>query len=436
MATLRKFHLLTLGCKVNQYESDLLRGQCMQAGLSETTDAAGADILIVNTCGVTATAVGKSRRAVRALLRKNGRALVVATGCAVDLDRADFAMDGVRLVPQAEKSNVLAGIITDAPARTLPVCGRTRALLKIQDGCNQFCAYCVVPHVRSRMWSKPFTEALDEARHFVARGHKEIVLTGVRLGLYDGGGGRSLRRLFEAVDGLEGLARVRFSSLEIKEIDGSLLDAMARSRTFCRHLHLPLQSGDDEVLSRMNRPYGAAEYLRRVGEIRAVLGRVAITTDVIVGFPGETKAQFENTLRVCREAAFSKIHIFPFSARKPTPAAEMPDKVPAAEIRARAKTLAELEKELAATYKKSLVGAIVEVLVEGRAGKMLEGKTRDYVTVEFEGSESLMREIVHVRVNEIDGLRARGSSVECAKDAKCESRNKSSRLSKSPTLSC
>jgi len=436
MGTLRKFHLLTLGCKVNQYESDLLRRQCVQAGLSETPDASQADILVVNTCGVTATALGKSRRAVRALRRRNTSGVLIATGCAVDLDRADFDMSGVRLVPQADKPNLLAGLIGCVPGAALPECNRTRALLKVQDGCNQYCAYCVVPYVRSRMWSKSFAEAVEEARHLVARGHKEIVMTGVRLGLYDGGGGRSLADLLDALDGIDGLARVRFSSLEITEIDDDLLHVMARSRTFCRHLHLPLQSGDDEILSRMNRPYTSAEFLRRVSEVRSVLGRMAITTDVIVGFPGETKEQFENTLRVCREAGFSKIHIFPFSARKPAPAADMPGKVQAAEIRDRAKALAALEKELAAAYRKSLVGETVEVLVEGRAGKMLEGKTRDYVTVEFGGTESLMREIVHVRVNEIDGLRARGSFRKSAKDGKCELRKKSSMPSKSPTLSC
>jgi threonylcarbamoyladenosine tRNA methylthiotransferase MtaB len=433
---LHTFHLLTFGCKVNQYESDLLRGQCMEAGLAETRDAAMADIVIVNTCGVTATAVGKSRRAVRALRRANSRGVVIATGCAVDLDRADFEMEGVRIAPQARKADLLAGVIPGVPAPKLPECRRTRALLKVQDGCNRFCAYCVVPHVRSRMWSKPFEEAIAEARYLVSRGHREIVVTGVRLGLYDGGRGKSLPDLLRALDGIDGLARVRFSSLEINEIDGGLLDAMARSRAFCRHLHLPLQSGDDEILRRMNRPYDSGEYLRRVRDIRCALGRVAITTDVIVGFPGETAWQFENTMRVCREAGFSKIHIFPFSARKPAPAAEMPGRVPAPEVRRRASALAALERELALEFRKTLLGEVVEVLVEGHDGGVVKGKTREYITVEFPGDASLLRNVVGVRVEEVRGMRVLGSIIETAKDSKCKSKTKSSALSKSPTSSC
>jgi len=432
----RNFHLLTLGCKVNQYESDVLRRQCMQAGLAETLDASLADIVLLNTCGVTANAVGKSRRALNALRRKNPRARIIVTGCAVDSDRRDFEIDGVSLVPQAEKATLLKNAIGHSAKADRPECRRARALLKVQDGCNQFCAYCIVPYVRREMWSRPFDEAVAEARLLAAAGHGEIVVAGVRLGLYDGGGGRSLADLLAALDEVAEISRVRFSSLEIGEIDDRLLDAMARSRTSCRHLHLPLQSGDDDVLALMNRPYTSREYVARIRGIREALGRAAITTDVIVGFPGETEEQFENTRRVCREAGFAKIHIFPFSARKPAPAAEMPGRIALGVVRRRVDALAALERELAAEYRGPMLGTLVEVLVEKRAGETLEGKTRDYVTVQFAGSEPLLREIANVRIDEIDGLRLRGSLIDKSKDNECKSKKKSMKSSGSPAPFC
>lgn len=419
----RTFYLLTLGCKVNQYESDLLRRQCVDAGLAEVDGAAGADLVIVNTCGVTANAVGKSRRAVRAVRHSAPRA-VAATGCAVDLERADFEMDGVQLFKQSEKSGLLYRMIGRGNGAAMPECGRTRALLKIQDGCNQFCSYCVVPAVRSALWSKNFEAAVDEARYLAGRGHREIVLTGVRLGLYDGGGGRGLAALLDALGDVEGLERVRLSSLEILEVNEELLEAMGRSRVFCRHLHLPLQSGDDGVLKRMNRPYCAAEYLKRVAEIRARLGRMAITTDVIVGFPGETEEAFENTLAACREAGFSKIHIFPFSVRKGTAAAAMDGAVSAEEMRRRARKLALLEKRLAVKYRKEMVGEIAEVLVERRENGAARGKTRDYVTVEF-AADCAPGDAADVRIEKAGGLILQGTLMYNAKDNECQSRKKS-----------
>ena len=400
--TLETFHLMTFGCKVNQYESGLLRSQCVRAGLGERRELVEADLVIINTCGVTASAVGKSRRAARRALRKNPKAVVVATGCAVDLNRADFeAIEGVRIVPHSEKAHFLEKLLRVPPGRVVPECRRTRALLKVQDGCDRLCTYCVVPHVRSRLWSKPLDEALEEARCLARRGHREIVLTGVRLGLYDGGGEDSPARLLAALEDVDGLARVRLSSIDLNDVSDALLEAMARSTKFCPHLHISLQSGDDALLARMHRPYDSGGYLRRLGEIRRALGRVAITTDVIVGFPGESEEQFENTLRVCREAAFSKIHIFPFSARPPAPAADMPDKIDPREIRRRVGALAALERELAMNYRRAMLGDVVEVLVEGRVDGMLEGKTRDYVTVAFEGEDSLTGGIVRLQITDV-----------------------------------
>lgn len=430
---LQTFRLVTFGCKVNQYETDALRRQCVAAGMEETGGSA-ADLVIVNTCGVTARAAGKSRRAARAALRGNPRA-VVAAGCAVDLNRSDFeAIPGLRIVPQAQKARFLESLLPSRPSDARPECRRTRALLKIQDGCNQFCSYCVVPHVRSTQWSKPFDEALEEARRLAAAGHREIVLTGVRLGLYDGGD--SLARLLAALEEIDGLERVRFSSIEINEIGDPLLAAMARSTKFCPHLHLPLQSGDDAVLARMNRPYASGEYLRRLGDIRAALGRTAVTTDVIVGFPGETAEQFENTLRACREAAFGKIHIFPFSPRRPAPAAEMPGRIPPGEIRRRAALLAALERELAAEYRRPMLGGVADVLVEGRVDGLLEGKTGDYVTVAFDGDDSSIGEIVHVCITDVGGRRLRGEKASEREASECKSKKRYSSSSGNPRTYC
>ncbi len=427
---LKTFRLLTFGCKVNQYETDLLRSQCLRAGLAERRDTAQADLVIVNTCGVTSRAVGKSRRAARAAVRANPRALVVATGCAADLDRRDLeAIEHVQIVPHAEKAHILERLLHSPAGRVPPVCRRTRALLRIQDGCNQFCTYCVVPHVRRTLWSKPPDEALEEARYLASRGHREIVLTGIRLGLYDAGREDSLARFLLALEDVDGLERVRLSSIEIGDVTDALLGAMRRSTKFCPHLHLPLQSGDDTVLAEMHRPYDSRGYLRRLAEIRSALGRTAVTTDVIAGFPGETAEQFENTLRVCREAAFSKIHIFPFSARRPAPAADMPGKAAPAEIRRRVALLARLERELAANYRSAMVGDTVEVLVESRTDGVLEGKTRDYVTVAFDGEDSLVGGIVQLRIAGTSGRRLRGEPAFTEEAAECKSKKKSTRLS-------
>jgi len=399
----------TLGCKVNQYETREIEELLDRAGLARACGDAEADLVVVNTCVVTAEAARQCRQTIRRMRRENPRARLIVTGCyAAGPERDDLrSIDGVHII-LADKDELrrrlallphtgrTAGLGADelAPQSNLPTCGishfrgHTRAFVKIQDGCDQFCSYCIVPHVRPVMRSRPAEEVIDEVRRLIEAGHREIVLSGIHLGRYGqdlspvGALGDLLRRL--AV--LPRLGRLRLSSIEVVEVDEALLEVMAERRDrICPHLHLPLQSGDDAVLAAMRRPYTSGEFLQHVERIRRALPDVALTSDVIVGFPGETAEAFQRTCRLCSEAAFSRLHVFPYSARPGTPAAEMPDQVPAEVKRSRSDRLRKLGHELAARFAAGLVGCEVTVLAEQTTrdespeGSWAEGFQEHYV---------------------------------------------------------
>jgi threonylcarbamoyladenosine tRNA methylthiotransferase MtaB len=444
----KTFKLVTLGCKVNQYESDVIRAVCLQAGYAPASKGGRADLVVVNTCAVTAVAVGKSRRAARKALRMNPDARLVVTGCAVEAEPATFDGKGrgVTLLAQSRKAEFPALLGLDAAKKMMPASGRTRAFLKIQDGCDHFCSYCIVPRLRRTLWSKPLDEVLAEAEYLAARGHREIVLTGVRLGLYDGGVG--LPDLVNNIEEHPRPERIRLSSLEPWEVTDELIAAAAASKKFCRHLHVPMQSGDDEILRRMNRPYTSAQFLERLDVVRRALPGVAITTDVIVGFPGETEEAFQNTLSACRKAGFSKIHIFPFSPREGTEAAGFAGMLKPEAMRNRVEALRNLEEQLAIRYKMSLVGKAVEVLVEkGREKEsgLAHGTSREYVKTFLCGGRPDVNSIVNARVlnahadrveaeivNHTKSVLHRPASaaapgVKASQEKQCQSRKKSGR---------
>ena len=440
MPEMKTFKLVTLGCKVNQYESDVMRAACIEAGYVPVTKGGCADLVVVNTCTVTATAAAKSRRALRSAIRANPGAKVVAAGCAVEADAAMFEKvgDGILLLKQSRKSEFpgLLGIETNGRK---PLPGRTRAFLKIQDGCDRFCTYCIVPHVRSELWSKPLDEVLREAEYLASLGHREIVLTGIRLGLYNGGGGADLAALVRKLSERPGPERLRLSSLEMWNISDELLSAASGSGKFCRHLHISLQSGDDGILRAMNRPYTSDEFLARIKDIREALSGVAITTDVIVGFPGEGEREFENTLRVCREARFVKMHIFPFSPRAGTRAVDLPGRPDRAAVDEHLGRLRDLEEELAREYRRGLVGKVVEVLVENRRDSKTGlpcGTSREYVKVLVEGDKVEPSTIVNARIlsaeaGSITGIRIPPENQENI----CLSKKKYGKPSKAPAAS-
>ncbi|MHB0912003.1 MAG: tRNA (N(6)-L-threonylcarbamoyladenosine(37)-C(2))-methylthiotransferase MtaB [Armatimonadota bacterium] len=396
-----KVALHTLGCKVNQYETEQLAAEFARRGFELVSFTEAADVYVINSCTVTHTADAKSRQVARAAARRNPGAKVVLTGCYAETDPGGFS--GADLVlGNREKAQIVDRVAElvgepDAPGADAPR-GRTRALLKVQDGCDQFCAYCAVPLVRPVMWSKPLQEAVEEAWELAAGGFTEVVLTGIRLGRYE----PDLSRLLAELSEVEGIRRIRMSSIELTDMPPDLLAVMAENPKICRHLHIPLQSGDDAVLARMKRPYRVAEFAAFVREARAALPGLAVTTDIIVGFPGETAEEFEKTLRFAEEISFSRAHVFRYSPRRGTEAAEMRDDVSPREKEERSARLSAVTARCAEEFARSLVGKSVEVLSEGDSGL-----TDTYVRVMF-GEERPAGSIVSVKIERAESGTAFG----------------------------
>lgn len=397
----------TLGCKVNQYETEKIREALETAGFVTVPFGSHADAYVINTCSVTHIADSKSRAAIRQALKRNEDAYVVVTGCYSELEPTQIrGIEGVDLIVGNDEKDRIPeriaarfGVPSDSDRSSVAVRPRlrTRAIVKVQDGCDHFCAYCIVPYARRKKRSRPMEKALEEIRLLAEFGYKEIVLTGIRLGSYQDGN-RRLPDLIEAAAQVDGIKRIRLSSIEPWEVDNALLDAMSHAKV-CRHLHIPLQSGDDNVLRRMGRPYTGAQYLGIVSQVRERLPGIGITTDVIVGFPGETEEEFENTCRMVDEVGFSRLHVFRYSPRRGTRAATMPDQVDPAVKKERAERLNEKGILAMRRFAESLVGQVTEVLVERKIdGKQLAGFADNYVEVRFPGDATLVGSVVRVRI--------------------------------------
>ncbi len=417
----RTCRLVTLGCKVNQYETQYVKEALELNGYREAADGERADLCVVNTCTVTGEGDAKSRTAVRRLHRGNPNAPIVVMGCYATRDPDAVAkLPGVARVI-ADKA-LLADELREFGVTTLPT-GITRfddhqrAFVKVQDGCLLNCTYCIIPSVRPNVRSRVPDEIVREIAELVAGGYHEIVLTGVHLGHYglDLSKGkpksewRRLWHLLERLEGVSGDFRIRLSSLEAAEARDDLVRAMSQSRRVVPHLHLCLQSGSDRILRAMKRRYTSGGFLRRIERLQQALDAPAFTTDVIVGFPGETDADFEATCRVVREVGFAKVHIFPYSPRAGTPAALLPNTIPHGMIKERRARLLEVENECARAYREGLLGRRLDVLVEGadptRPGHA-QGTSCRHVPVSFRGhAPTLMRRIVPVRTTHIeDGM--------------------------------
>ncbi len=425
VVVMKTFLIQTLGCKVNQYESRQIHQVLEQAGLKPARPGSGADIIVVNTCCVTHIASAKSRQAISREYGKNPDALLIITGCLpvgqdnelnswaekclivkeketlpeilkkILSDRncndrinisnkplntckiKDKTENTAQIIP-VMASETAAGKTLDRNMSTLPIltsyAGQTRAFLKVQDGCDAYCTYCIIPKIRTRVCNKDVKTVLLEAQNLITAGHKEIVLTGIFLGAYgqttakrkrsDPALRNSLAELVQQVAVLPGLARLRLSSLEPADVTDRLLEVFKTQPTLAPHLHLSLQSGSARILRRMARQYTIEHFMDIIGRIMATLDRPAITTDIIVGFPGETDDDFEQTMEIARRVGFAKIHVFSFSARKNTPAAKMEPKIPPAIIHQRSERLQALDKELQAQFRRQFIGRQVEVLVE------------------------------------------------------------------------
>jgi threonylcarbamoyladenosine tRNA methylthiotransferase MtaB len=409
---MKTFAFVTFGCKVNQYESQALRERFSRKGLAEVEAGRGADLFVINTCTVTEAATADAQRTVRKLARSFPFAEITVTGCAADSHKAEFlGLPGVRRVVTHDEKASLCDDPRLTPEDTAPSIfdltisrfdRHTRAFLKVEDGCDLNCSFCIIPKVRGAAASRPIESAVDEAKRLVDHGHKEIVLTGVHLGSY----GKDLAQrsllpdLVERLLGIAGLARLRLSSIEANEVSDSLIALMASEPRFCPHLHLPLQSGDDDVLRAMRRRYNSRQYLATCDRVAEKVADPSFSADVIVGFPGETEAQFENTLGICRRAGFSRIHVFTYSRRRGTDAALLPD-LPSRVKKERRHRLESLAEELTGRYARKFIGREVEVLVEAGGGY-----TERYLKAHVPGARNT---IVRARVERVEHGEIHGS---------------------------
>jgi threonylcarbamoyladenosine tRNA methylthiotransferase MtaB len=393
--------LETLGCKLNQAESESLARELSSAGYAVVPAGECADVYVLNSCTVTAVADSKSRRFIRAARRLNPEALIIATGCYAERSAAELKSAGADIVVGvSSKSNIIGLIRERAPlvAARKPATqiSRTRAFVKAQDGCNRRCAYCIVPLVRGGEKSVPAAKVLGEIKLRVDEGYKEVVLTGTEVGAYSSAS-LGIRGLLERILGETGIERLRVSSLQPFEITPELLRLWGNPR-LCPHFHISLQSGSDTVLNRMKRGYSTTGYEKAVSLIRKSLSDAGITTDVIVGFPGESEDEFEAGLEFCRKIGFARIHVFPFSARPGTAAATMTDQVTETVKRARTSKMLALAKEAAGDFRSKFVGKTAEVLWEQEESGILSGYTGNYIRVYTGGAGNLTNVLNNVKL--------------------------------------
>ena len=427
---MQSFSILTLGCKVNQYESQQIRELLERFGLTPVDVTTSPDLVVVNTCCVTHTASAKSRQFLRQA-RKQQPAAVVLCGCLPTVETDELARTGqnIRVVKdRSDLASTLIGLLDtpsatpETPCPSLPhvtpirseadlkvKCkkdlappgelqplgrfqGHTRAFLKIQDGCDAFCTYCIIPKARPRVHSKPPDNVIAEAAALVASGHKEIVITGVHVGAYGQATARRknwtapqnghLPALLDRIARVANLPRIRLSSLDPADVTSELLDVFERHSNLMPHLHLSLQSGSDAVLRRMGRPYRRDDFRDKIDVIKRRLDQPAITTDIIVGFPSETDADFEQTLELAREVGFAKMHVFPFSPRKGTAAAKMQNEVPYEVKKERAQILRDLDLTLQHDFRQQFLGETAQILIENTERRP-SGRAERYFTVKI-----------------------------------------------------
>jgi len=380
----KKFKISTLGCRTNQYESEAYAAQLRALGYREAGEGEEADVCIVNTCTVTESADSSSRHQIRQLHRHHPGASLVVTGCLAERLPAEIqAIPGVtHLVPNKDKENLLASVF---PEEDLPefkidqFSAHTRAFVKVQDGCNSYCTYCIIPYVRGRSRSRPLEEILAEVRGLVENGYKEVVLTGINIGDFEGAQGERLADLVRAVDQIEGLERIRISSIDPDEVDDKLMDAVLKGKKTCHSFHIVLQAGSNVILKRMNRKYTKQIFLETIHRLKKAAPHFTFTTDIIVGFPGETDADFEETLEIMQEVKFAKVHMFPYSPRARTRAALYPNPVPQDLINQRKQIILRESEKRAFEMREEYVGKKMKVLIEDE--KEFFGHTDNFLPV-------------------------------------------------------
>ena len=400
MTTNKKFKIATLGCRTNQYESQAYVTQLMAQGYVEAGEGEAADVCIVNTCTVTASADQQSRQQIRRLRKDNPGAKLIVTGCAADRLQNEkgtlvvLNKDKERLLPLAMPEEAWPEFKIDHFA------AHTRAFVKVQDGCNSFCTYCIIPYVRGRSRSRNIDEILREIHDLVAHGYKEVVITGINVGDFEGEKGERLVDLVKLVDSIEGLHRVRISSIDPDEVDDALASAVLEGKKTCPSMHVVLQSGSNVILKRMNRKYTRQVFLDTVRRLKKAKADFTFTTDVIVGFPGETEADFQETLSIIEEVQFAKVHMFPYSDRERTRSNLYPNKVPAAVIDERKQQVLRAAEKVAFSLREQYVGRRMEVLTEEQG----KGHTSNFLPVLAQNIPSNQLVMVDIVANSPVGL--------------------------------
>ena len=411
--------VLSLGCKVNTYESEYVINELKKAGYEIKDFDDICDVYIINTCTVTNNSDSKSKKMIRQAIRRNPNACVVAMGCFIAANQ-DIQIDGLDIIiGNKDKSKIVELLdeyfknkqvmrleytgrikeFEDMYINNFP--GRTRAFVKIQDGCDNFCTFCIIPFVRGNCRSKDESEVIKEITDLVKHGYKEVVLTGIHTGSYGEDLDTSFADLLNKLVKIDGLERLRISSIETTELDEDVLDVLRNSKVLVDHLHIPIQAGSDKILKSMNRKYDLEYFFNKIEEIRSIRPDIAISTDVIVGFPGETEELFQKTIDTCRKIGFSKLHVFPYSERKGTAASRMTGKIDEHEKKERSRRLIEVSKELEIEYMKKFIGKKVSVLIEENIDGYSLGHTGNFLYVKI-NKELPHNEIVDVVIKDVD----------------------------------
>jgi len=427
-----KFQIYTLGCKVNTYESNVMRDALLNKGYFEVGLKEKADITIINTCTVTNTADSKSMKVIRQAIRRNENAIIVVCGCLVQNKKEEVSkIDGVDIViGNINKSKIVDYIEkyieekkqevdvrnimdTNFEPMMLNNFNKTRAFVKIQDGCNNFCSYCIIPYTRGNVRSKDKQSVLKEIQLLVDEGHKEVVLTGIHTGNYGAEfADYKFADLLKDIVKIDKLERLRISSIEITEINDDVMEVIKENNILVDHMHIPLQSGSDAVLKRMNRKYDKEYFINKIKKLRKIRPNISITTDVIVGFPGETKEEFEETIETIKKIEFTKLHVFPYSKREGTKAAIMDGQVDENIKKKRVKILLQLSKELEYNYMKKFIGKKVIFIPEMAKEEYIIGHTGNFLNVKYRGNKNDLNKDIEVKINNIEYPYCIGSTID------------------------
>lgn len=414
-----KFYIYTLGCKVNTYESNVMKDKLLNNGYIEG-NINDSDIYIINTCTVTNTSDNKSLKVIRQVIRNNKNSIIIVVGCMTQvnskiLDDLNVSIilgnsgksNIVKYIEEYKKINKPIKIIDNIMEKEFEdMClnnfNKTRAFVKIEDGCENFCSYCIIPYARGKVRSKKRDVVIKEIKDLIKDGHKEIVLTGIHTGHYGSDINYSFSKLLKDIENITGLERLRISSIEITELNDEFLEVLKSSKILVDHMHIPLQSGSNKILKLMNRKYDKEYFIDKINKIRSIRPDISITTDIIVGFPGETEELFKETIDTVNKIRFSKIHVFPFSLRKGTKAEELPNHIDDVTKKRRVKELIELSKKLELEYFNKFKNTKVKFLPEVYKDGFIIGHTGNYLSIKTKGTIKDLNDIKEVKIEKIE----------------------------------